>query len=151
MKFYLFILSILFLTILVEVNSKRLSDALQNRISGFKTSKDEDLTLSFVYQPVDHLNFNDDRLFRQVRNQTYNFRKNSNITTFIFFKYFWVDDRNYENGSPFFVFIMGQYDDPEYWLTQSHIREISDELNGAVFAVEPRYFGLSRPTELDLI
>lgn len=42
---------------------------------------------------------------------------------------------------------MSQYEDPEYWLTESHMREISDELNGTVFAIEPRYFGQSRPTE----
>lgn len=65
MKLKIFILSAFLFAILVEVKSKQISDALEHRIDGYKTSKGFDITLSYVYQLVDQFN-NDTRLFRQV-------------------------------------------------------------------------------------
>lgn len=58
----------------------------------------------------------------------------------------WIDESNYIDGAPLFIYIMAEYQDPTEWIENSHIREISDELHGALFAFEPRYYGYSLPT-----
>lgn len=58
---------------------------------------------------------------------------------------FFMNDEFYEPGGPFFVFLGGEWTITEYRMTNSLMWDMSDELNAAIFYLEHRYYGLSRP------
>lgn len=82
----------------------------------------------FINQPVDHFNFLNPRNYdqRYIENSEY-----------------------YVEGAPIFIYLTagernyGVYDD---FIKSGLVYEIAEETNGLLFALEHRYFGLSRPT-----
>lgn len=117
----------------VSGNEKLFSSAFSKNAKFKKSASPrlvEGIDKYLVEQPLDHLNTGDERIWQQS---------------------FYIDETNFELGGPIFVYISGQYEDTVFWLMETHIREISDELGGAVFALEPRFFGNNRPTEYVLL
>lgn len=58
---------------------------------------------------------------------------------------FFMNDEFYQPGGPFFVFLGGEWIITEYRMTNSLMWDMSDELNAAIFYLEHRFYGLSRP------
>lgn len=58
---------------------------------------------------------------------------------------FFMNDEFYQPGGPFFVFLGGEWAITEYRLTNSLMYDMSDDLNAAIFYLEHRYYGGSRP------
>lgn len=61
---------------------------------------------------------------------------------------FFMNDEFYTPGSPYFVFLGGEWTITEYRLTNSLMYDMADDLNAAIFYLEHRYYGFSRPTPL---
>lgn len=59
---------------------------------------------------------------------------------------FFMNDEFYTPGSPFFVFLGGEWTITPYRLTNSLMYDMADDLNAAIFYLEHRYYGESRPT-----
>lgn len=59
---------------------------------------------------------------------------------------FFMNDEFYTPGSPFFVFLGGEWIITEYRLTNSLMYDMAEDLNAAIFYLEHRFYGLSRPT-----
>lgn len=75
---------------------------------------------------MDHFNALDERTFdlRYIHNSE-----------------FWVP------GGPIFIYIGGGFEIYDEYLTSGHVFDINRELNGHLFALEHRYYGVSRPVE----
>jgi pimeloyl-ACP methyl ester carboxylesterase len=61
----------------------------------------------------------------------------------------WINEEFYLPGGPVFLYITTKNDDYRFWTEYSHITNIAQQLNGVIYALEPRYFGQNQPT-LDL-
>lgn len=56
-----------------------------------------------------------------------------------------MNDEFYTPGSPLFVFLGGEWIITPYRLTNSLMYDMADDLNAAIFYLEHRYYGESRP------
>ncbi len=59
---------------------------------------------------------------------------------------FFMNDEFYTPGGPLFVFLAGEWTITPYRLTNSLMYDMADDLNAAIFYLEHRYYGESRPT-----
>lgn len=59
---------------------------------------------------------------------------------------FFMNDEFFTPGSPLFVFLGGEWIITPYRLTNSLMYDMADDLNAAIFYLEHRYYGESRPT-----
>ena len=88
-----------------------------------------DLRTRFINQPLDHFNPFNRRNFDQRYIQNTEF---------------------FQDGGPIYIYLtvgeeyFGVYD---RFITSGLVYEIAEETNGLLFALEHRYFGLSRPTD----
>lgn len=60
---------------------------------------------------------------------------------------YFVNNAHWLAGGPIFIYVSGGTDLYDDFLLGGVIAELSQELNGNIFALEHRYFGESRPTE----
>jgi pimeloyl-ACP methyl ester carboxylesterase len=59
----------------------------------------------------------------------------------------YINDQYYLPGGPVLVLISAISDAYTYWLENSHMVNIANQLGGVIYALEPRYFGKSMPTQ----
>lgn len=60
---------------------------------------------------------------------------------------YWVSRQHYKEGAPVFIYIGGGNDNHVDMITRGAVFDLANETNGALLALEHRFFGQSRPTE----
>jgi pimeloyl-ACP methyl ester carboxylesterase len=85
------------------------------------------ITEVFLPQPLDHFDSSNPNVWEQR---------------------VFMNDEHYRLGGPALFFFSGKLNpsDETYWLLNSLGNQIAEEYGGVLYAIEPRYFGDSRPT-----
>lgn len=60
---------------------------------------------------------------------------------------YFVNSDHYEPGGPIFIYTSGKFEIYDEYLERGAVFEIAEETRGHLFALEPRFYGQSRPTE----
>lgn len=60
---------------------------------------------------------------------------------------YFMNDEFYQPGSPFFLYLGGEWAISDLRLTSSHMYDIARDLNASILHLEHRFYGESRPTE----
>jgi len=129
MRIILLGLGLLALTASVFAEFENLKRAIEAKKNPHLTDKDDHRAIyhDYVLQRVDNFNWQNPATFYQR---------------------FWFDIDYYGDEGPLFFFITSElYDFEPGYIQSTHVAWVAQQLEGTVFAVEPRYFGESRPTE----
>jgi hypothetical protein len=70
------------------------------------------------------------------------------LMKFLFFQYYLANREHYVTGGPVFIYVGSDgYEVYDQYIRTGLVYDIASELGGYMFALEPRFYGKSRPTK----